>query len=121
MRSERSLIREYEALRRLAATGRVPAVDPYFTWDQDQYWVLPLHVGSGRSLRTDVVETPRLDSDRALDVVTLAFDALASLHAAGVVHRALTPDRIFIQADESIALTDLLVARLSGPRLSLIK
>jgi serine/threonine protein kinase len=111
---ERALIREYEALRRLAATGRVPAVDPYFTWDQDQYWVLPLHIVAGRSLRADVVERASVDSQRARDVVASAFDSLASLHAAGVVHRALTPDRIFIRVDGAIALTDLLVARLPG-------
>jgi serine/threonine protein kinase len=111
---ERSLIREYEALRRLATTGRVPAVDPYFTWDQDQFWVLPLHAVAGRSLRADVVERDGIDGPRARDVATSAFDSLAALHAAGVVHRALTPDRIFIRADGTLALTDLLVARLPG-------
>jgi serine/threonine protein kinase len=111
---ERALIREYEALQRLAATGRVPAVDPYFTWDQDQYWVLPLHIVGGRSLRADVVERGELDTKRARDVTMAAFDSLASLHAAGVIHRALTADRVFIRADGTIALTDLLVARLAG-------
>lgn len=111
---ERALIREYEALRRLASTGRVPGVDPYFTWDQDQYWVLPLNVVSGRSLRADVVERAGLETVRARDLVASAFESLASLHAGGVVHRALTPDRVFIRADGTVSLTDLLVARLSG-------
>ena len=111
---ERALIREYEALRRLASTGRVPGVDPYFTWDQDQYWVLPLHLVSGRSLRADVVERSVLETARTRDLVASTFESLASLHAAGVVHRALTPDRIFIRADGTVSLTDLLVARLSG-------
>ena len=111
---ERALIREYEALRRLSATGRVPAVDPFFTWDQDQYWVLPLHVVAGRSLRADTVERGGLESDRARDVTAAAFESLASLHAAGVVHRALTPDRVFVRPDGTVALTDLLVARLAG-------
>jgi hypothetical protein len=59
---KRVLLREYAALKRLEPTRRAPAVDPYFPFDQDQFWVLPVHPIEGRSLRADRTDAlPRED------------------------------------------------------------
>ena len=44
-----AMLREFETLRLLAETGVAPAVQDYFSWDQDQYWVVP----TGRSRGSD--------------------------------------------------------------------
>ena len=42
------------------------------------------------------------------------FEALSTLHAAGILHRAINPDRVYITTGGAIAFTDLLIARLDG-------
>jgi hypothetical protein len=82
---EIAILREYSALQKLAATGRVPTVDPYFSWDQGNFWVIPVRPAQGRSLRADRADaSPRIE--RIGTVCTEAFRALADVHAAGVVH-----------------------------------
>ncbi|MGH8542621.1 MAG: protein kinase domain-containing protein [Gammaproteobacteria bacterium] len=110
--SERNLLlREYEALRRLRETGRVPSVDPYFSWDQDQVWVVPVHPVHGRSLRADRTGAPPSDEERIQQVLMESFTTLFHLHNSGVVHRGLTPDRIILQDAGPVMVTDLLIAR----------
>ena len=48
------------------------------------------------------------------DILLRAFEALADVHAAGVVHRALTPDRVYITPDNKIVFGDFGISRLDG-------
>ena len=111
---ERFYRREYEALVRLADSGVVPKADPYFFWDQDQFLVFPLHVPRGRTLRADAVEGSHPRGPAVLELSRHAFDGLRKLHAQGVVHRGLTPDRIVRVEPGGICVTDLHIARVSG-------
>src|SRR5206468_6209830 len=112
---ETLLLREYDALRRLGDTSRAPRVDPYVAWDQDQFWVVPVHPTDGRSLRADRTAAAPVP-DRVLPVIKDAFDALAAIHTAGVVHRGLNPDRIHLGPGDRVAFSDFEVARLEGER-----
>jgi serine/threonine protein kinase len=107
------LLREYGALRQLSASGRAPAVDPYFSWDQEQYWVLPIHLLDGRSLRADRADAAP-QADRIWAVLEDAAKGLAAVHDAGVIHRALTPDRIYVRSTGAVAFSDFVIARIEG-------
>lgn len=110
---ENALLREYQALQRLAGSGRVPHVDPYFSWDQDQFWVFPIHPLDGCSLRADRTDAAPQE-DRIWRVIKDAFTALNEIQEAKVIHRALSPDRISIRADGRIAFSDFIIARIQG-------
>lgn len=104
--------REYDALRRAAASGRAPLVESYFPFDQEQFWVVPIEPVPGRSLRADrTVENS--GEDRIIAVVNDAFNALREIHELGIIHRGLTPDRIFL-ADTRVRFTDFFAARIEG-------
>lgn len=112
---ESALLREYDALRRLSASGRAPAVDPYFSWDQEQYWVFPVHPLDGRTLRADRADAAP-QADRIWVVLEDAFEGLAAVHHEGVIHRALTPDRIYVRTSGAVAFSDFVIARIEGER-----
>lgn len=111
--TENALLRDYRALQALAQTGRAPRVDPRFSWDQEQFWVYPVHPVPGRSLRADRSAggpTP----DQVLPVARNAFEGLAELHQAGVLHRALNPDRVHLRSGAPVVFSDFLDARITG-------
>jgi serine/threonine protein kinase len=105
------ITREYQALDRLASHNCVPRVDPFFSWDNDQFYVIPIHPIQGRSLRAERTDAPP-SPETVRDVAQLAFSALAAIHEAGVLHRAITPDRVFVNRDR-VVFTDFIIARLS--------
>lgn len=112
---ENRLLREYNALKQLAAAQRAPVVDPFFAWDQDQFWVVPIHPLGGRTLRADRTAAEPT-SAHALGMAAEAFSALAEVHAAGVVHRALNPNRVHVLPGGRVSFSEFVVARLEGER-----
>ena len=73
--------------------------------------VMPL---AATDLRRHLVERGAAPPAEAARVTARVLDGLASLHAAGVVHRDLKPDNVLLDADGEIRLTDFSVSRLSG-------
>ena len=86
-------LREYDALRALTALGRTPAVEPYFSFDQGQFWAVPIQVPEGCSLRSDRIHQIPLEP-RIQSILRDAFRGLAEIQEKGVDHRAITPDRV---------------------------
>jgi serine/threonine protein kinase len=105
------ITREYTALSRLASQHCVPRVDPFFSWDNDQFYVIPIHPVPGRSLRAERTDAPPPPA-KVRESAGSAFAALATIHEAGVIHRAITPDRVFVDCDRTF-FTDFIIARLS--------
>jgi len=84
-------LREFHVLRDLRATGLVPEVGDPFVWSDD-FLVVPIAPIDGRPLgsyRSD-------DGLQELCVARASFQSLATLHAKGVVHRALGPDAVVV-------------------------
>ncbi|MDO9402427.1 MAG: protein kinase [Polaromonas sp.] len=54
---------------------------------------------------------PDLTPQRALDVVRQIAEALAAIHASGIVHRDIKPENIMLRSDGSVALADFGIAK----------
>jgi serine/threonine protein kinase len=110
---ENTLLREHAALRTLGASGVTPLVQDYFSWDRDRAWVYPIDLPEGHSLRADMLDDLPVP-DRVLAVTASAFEALAIVHNEGIVHRGITPGRVWLRPNDSVLLTDFQVARIVG-------
>ncbi len=63
----------------------------------------------GRSLR-HILDEGRLSSDRAIHIAEGVLNALAYIHANGVVHRDLKPENILVDDNDNIKLIDFGIA-----------
>jgi eukaryotic-like serine/threonine-protein kinase len=76
--------------------------------DDDFFIVLPLLEGETLS---EVLRRGSLPWRDALAIALAAGEALASVHAAGIAHRAFKPANIWLQEGNRVVLTDCCVAR----------
>ncbi|MGH3282327.1 MAG: NERD domain-containing protein kinase family protein, partial [Trebonia sp.] len=112
--------RERLALGRLEERDRTWEIYPSFEDEARQWIVVPVVPARGRSLATSVrLGDPTRDDGRlprrvATDVVTDAFHGLAEVHGAGMVHRGLSPRRIFLGRGLRVKFSDFYLARVSG-------
>jgi len=112
--------RERLALSRLEERDRAWQIYPSFEDEARQWIVVPVVPARGRSLATSVrLGDPARDDGRlprrvATDVVTDAFHGLAEVHGAGLVHRGLSPRRIFLGRGLRVKFSDFYLARVSG-------
>jgi len=64
----------------------------------------------GRSLRALLGEQRPMPADKALDIARQVTDALAHLHARGVVHRDIKPENIVVTAEGQVKIFDFGIA-----------
>jgi len=88
-------LRESQTLRQLHGLGVAPEVQDSFQWSDD-FLAVPSSVPVGESLGALPPAQSEADALRDMRWAATAFDALAKVHAAGVVHRALNPDAIYV-------------------------
>jgi len=78
----------------------------------EHYMILPYE--EGRDLGSSIqANGGRLPHAEALRLVGLLLDALAALHAHGVIHRDIKPANIIVRPDGQIRLIDLGICRIS--------
>ena len=112
--------RERLALRRLEERDRTWLIYPSFEDEVRQWIVVPVVPALGKNLAASVrLGDPARDDGRlprqvATDVVTDAFRGLAEVHAAKLVHRGLSPRRIFLGRGLRVKFSDFYLARVSG-------
>ncbi len=75
---------------------------------------LSMELVEGRSLKEIVKEGAPLDVEEAIRIGAQVAEALASLHAKGVIHRDVKPGNILITAEGEAKLCDLGLARFVG-------
>src|SRR4051812_13724607 len=101
--------REGEALARLRHPHVVAVHAAGRTAQGIPYLVMELVEGAPPDLRAGPLP-PR----RAAEIARDAADAVAALHAAGLVHRDVKPDNVVVRADGRATLVDLGLARAAG-------
>jgi len=108
-RDVRDRLRAQERLaRRLAGSGLLPGVEPYFEVRGHGY--LPVAFVPGHDLFADLHGGIALlaGADRALQLARLAQlgDKVLALHRAGIVHRDLAPGNVRVDRDGAVWLLD---------------
>lgn len=95
---------------RVAASVHHPnIVDVYDTGEQDEVLYLVMRYVDGTDLRTVLRGGVRLEPARAVAITEQVGAALDAAHAAGLIHRDVTPSNILLSGDgaeEQAALTD---------------
>lgn len=80
-------------------------------WEGGTYLVYELLHGETLAGRLEREPLTRTESRRVLRAVAVG---LAQMHAAGVVHRDLKPDNVFIETDGNVKILDLGLAQVAG-------
>lgn len=88
------LLREAAVAARVSHPGLVAVLDS--GQDEDAVWLV-LELVDGPDLQRAVDLHGRLDPPEALALLTQVARALAALHAAGLVHRDLTPANLLVE------------------------
>jgi eukaryotic-like serine/threonine-protein kinase len=79
--------------------------------DEDDAPCLVMEYLPSRSLATAVAEAGTLPPDEVAGIGAQVASALAAAHAAGIVHRDITPGNILLGEDGSVKLTDFGISR----------
>jgi serine/threonine protein kinase/CheY-like chemotaxis protein len=79
---------------------------------------LVMELLSGRSLRDELGVRTTISLARALSISRVTCDVLATAHAAGVIHRDVKPDNVFLHlprdGEEMVKIVDFGIAKLAG-------
>ncbi len=109
---QRDLLQEYHVLSLLHehCASYVPEVAPYIEWNDGEYLVIPIRYPEGRSVRAARGEhEPTLKE--FVYFLAKAFRGLAAIHSQDVVHRAINPDHVWVDARYNVCFTDFMLAR----------
>lgn len=101
--------REAQAASRIASPHAVTIYD--FGHGEDGRLHLVMELLTGESLAARLERERRLDWQDAARIAVQACAGLAAAHSAGVVHRDLKPDNVFLCADGVVKLLDFGIAR----------
>ena len=85
------------------------SVRDYFPENGTGYMVMEYLAGS--TLEQYLAEEGRLDPKVAIGLLVPVADALRACHAAGLIHRDISPDNIFLTKDHRVKLLDFGAAR----------
>lgn len=109
-------LREARTVASLRHPGIVDVVDCAESSDGLHYMVMELLVGE--SLGALLAREGMLEVGRAIEIAKQTAQALQAAHGAGVVHRDIKPDNIFISrthdGQEQVKVLDFGIARLAG-------
>lgn len=110
--------REVAALQKLADLHRTFRFSAPFDFDKRAWFVVPVIRPKGiTNLRDLVTARAGEEPPSAVDVAPImadAFRALATVHDEGVVHRILSPERVWIDRRGAVLFSDFFLAKLEG-------
>jgi serine/threonine protein kinase len=93
---------------RVFALGETASACPY----------LVMELLRGRDLRAELGRTGPLSEARALDLAAQALDGLAAAHAAGVVHRDVKLENLFLTDEGTLKVLDFGIAKITADEAS---
>jgi len=104
---DRAFRDRFEREARMAAATDHPNIIPiYDTGEQDGVLYLAMRFVPGTDLRTLLVETGALPSDRAVGILRQVAGALDAAHEQGIVHRDVKPANILLASGSGSDETD---------------
>jgi serine/threonine protein kinase len=105
-------VRRFEREALAAASLSHPNVVSIFDTgsDGDRHWIVMEEV-RGRTLAAIVAAEGPLPADRVVRIVRDVASALAAAHAAGIVHRDVTPGNVMLTDDGRVKVMDFGIAR----------
>jgi serine/threonine protein kinase len=101
---------EARLLARLRHPNLVEVFDLGVTADGRPYFAMPLLCG--RDLRAELTRARALPADAAMALAVQALDGLAAAHAAGLVHRDVKLENLFLEEDGTLKVLDFGVAKI---------
>lgn len=82
-----------------------------FTDEDTGYIEMPLY--RGKTVR-NLMETQRLPLESVVSIIKQTATGLAAAHAAGIVHRDIKPDNLFVEESGRVRILDFGVARMEA-------
>ncbi|MDR1184201.1 MAG: serine/threonine protein kinase, partial [Coriobacteriales bacterium] len=104
-----SFLDEARRLAVFARQGNIVAV--YDTFEANNTAYIVMEYLQGKTLKELLKEKGRFTFAEAMSVISPVLDALVAVHGAGIIHRDVAPDNIFIRTDGSVVLIDFGAAR----------
>jgi len=98
--------RELQALKVLQESGVVPMVGETFLWSEERFRVVPVHPPKGIAIGTLALPSNEEEAIRGIEIASAAFASLARIHSAGIIHRAIRPDTVFVHDPEPPGAND---------------
>jgi serine/threonine protein kinase len=110
--TDASYVRRFEREARIAASLASPhLVRVLDSGAQGELRFLVMEYVEGKTLAQLIQERGRLDVEETVAIATTIARALDAAHAAGIVHRDISPQNVLIQKDGAVKVTDFGVAR----------
>jgi eukaryotic-like serine/threonine-protein kinase len=109
----------YDRFQREEAIGttlRHPGIIKVFAEENRSRLYMVLEWIEGRLLRQMLNQQGKLSPERAVGMALQICNALDYIHGQGVVHRALNPENIMVDAQDRIKLIDFGIASKAGTR-----
>jgi len=104
-------IDEAKTLAKFSGQKNIVHVFEYFQENNSAYIVMEYMDGITLS---DFVKTNPVDPETGVDIILSVAAALKDIHAAGIIHRDVSPDNIMVCLNGNIKLFDLGAARLGS-------
>lgn len=102
-------LREAGMLRDFAEESAIVSVLDTFEENDTAYIVM--EYVEGVTLREHIKSSGKMKAEDAVKLFYPVMDALVKLHAAGIIHRDISPDNLMLRPDNSLVLLDFGAAR----------
>jgi eukaryotic-like serine/threonine-protein kinase len=106
------IVRFAREARALASVRHPSVVDVFEVGEFNGQPYLVMEYLAGANARDWLLRHGPLPAEAVVTLGAQLCDALAAVHAAGIVHRDIKPDNVVLEADGSIRLTDFGIARM---------
>ena len=101
-----------EESRKLAKFNTVPGIVRIFDcFSENNTAYIVMEYLDGKNLKQMIEERGKISYDEAVYVILQVLKALEPVHQAGLIHRDIAPDNIFVCSDGQVKLIDFGVAR----------
>ncbi len=95
------ILRDWESLTKLQGVQCVAHTDTPFYWNEEQFLVVPYLIPPGKNVRALQVKGTQLPPAQVVKIAIAILQRLKEIHTAGVLHRNLSPNCIYVTNETS--------------------